>query len=161
MFGDWSLFTTFLYVLGLVLLLIEGMLPGFGIAGITGLVLIITCIVLITNSVFQALLLVIATIAIVFLVLIVLYKLGVGGKYLKYVVLGTEQKNEEGYKSTEDYSDFLGKKGTVITTLRPSGMVDIDGQKVDVVSEGDFIEKGQNVIVTKIEGSRIIVKKIN
>ena len=67
---------------------------------------------------------------------------------------------EQGYVSSVDYSQYLNKEGIVLTELRPSGSVEIDGVPVDVVSEGKFISKGEKVRVVKIEGMRIIVRKI-
>jgi len=46
------------------------------------------------------------------------------------------------------------------TVLRPSGIVNFDGIKLDVVSEGEFIQPGSKVKIIKVEGRRIVVKKI-
>ncbi|MGE5632472.1 MAG: NfeD family protein [Caulobacteraceae bacterium] len=159
MFGDWSLFRAFLYVMGLVLLLVEAMMPGFGVAGISGVILVLVSIVLISSSFYQAILILVGTTAIIALLVIALYKMGYGKGYIKSLVLKTEQKNSEGYVSNQDYKNLLGMKGTVITPLRSAGTVLIDGKRVDAVSEGEFIEKNQEVEVIKIEGSRIVVRK--
>ena len=55
---------------------------------------------------------------------------------------------------------FLGREGTAITALRPTGLGEFDGVRLNVVSEGDFIENGTKIRVTQIEGSRIVVKKV-
>lgn len=160
MFGDWSLLTAFLYVVGLVLLMIEALMPGFGAAGISGVVLVIISIVMISSSFYQAILLLIGTILVAVLLVIALYRLGYGKRFVKSMILNTEQKNEEGYVSSKGYEKYLGKHGTVITPLRSAGTVLIDGKRVDAVSEAEFIEKDTEVEVIKIEGSRIIVKRI-
>lgn len=160
MFGDWSLLTTFLYVAGLVLLLVEAMIPGFGVAGISGVVLVLTSIVLISSSFYQAMLILIGTIAIAILLIVALYKLGYGKGYIKSMILSTEQKNEEGYVSGKDNEKYLGMRGTVITPLRSAGTVLIDGKRIDAVSEAEFIDKDTEVEVIKIEGSRIVVKRV-
>lgn len=160
MFGDWSLLTAFLYVSGLVLLLVEAMIPGFGVAGISGIVLVLISIVMISSSFYQAMLILIGTIAIAILLIVSLYKLGYGKGYIKSMILSTEQKNEEGYVSAKDNEKYLGMRGTVITPLRSAGTVLIDGTRIDAVSEGEFIEKDMEVEVIKIEGSRIVVKRI-
>jgi membrane-bound serine protease (ClpP class) len=54
---------------------------------------------------------------------------------------------------------LLGKEGSALTALRPAGTVVIDGRKVDVVSEGDFISPGDPIIVVREEGLRILVRK--
>jgi len=160
MFGDWNLFRAFLYVMGLVLLLVEAMMPGFGVAGTSGVILVLVSIVLISNSFYQAVLILVATTSVIALIVIALYKLGYGRGFIKSLVLKTEQKNEEGYVSTQNYEKLKGMKGVALTPLRSSGSVEIDGQKIDAVSEGEYIDKGKEVEVIKVEGSRIVVKEI-
>lgn len=59
----------------------------------------------------------------------------------------------------EKLSEYLGKEGVALTDLRPSGTIRINGNRIDVVSRGDYIDKGEAVIVIKVEGSRVVVKK--
>lgn len=155
-----NLFTVFLFVLGLVLLLVEAMFPGFGIAGISGTIVVIVSIIMISNSIIQGLLLLIGTVAVFALLLIVLIKLGWAKKYLKFFVLNTEQKNEEGYVSKEKYTSYIGKSGIAVTPLRSAGTVLIDSVKLDAVSEGEFIDKGAAIEVFRVEGSNIYVREI-
>ena len=56
--------------------------------------------------------------------------------------------------------ELLGQTGTTLTTLRPAGTAVINGKRVDVVSEGAFIEKGKNVKVVDLEGLRVVVRGI-
>jgi membrane-bound serine protease (ClpP class) len=160
LYQGFNLFTVFLYVLGLILLMAEAIFPGFGVAGITGIVIVIASIVMISSNVIQGLLIIIATVAIVALLLIVLIKLGWAKKYIKFFVLNTEQKNEEGYISNDKYTSYIGKRGIVLTPLRLSGTIMIDSVKLDVVSEGKFIDKDAIVEVLRTEGSSIIVREI-
>ena len=155
-----NLFTVFLYVLGLILLLVEAMFPGFGIAGTTGIILVIASIVMISSSVIQGLLIIIGTAAIVALLLVALIKLGWAKKYVKYFVLKTEQSSKDGYISNNQYAKYIGKRGIVITPLRVAGTIMIDDVKLDVVSEGGFISKGAVVEVLKTDGSGIFVREI-
>ena len=67
---------------------------------------------------------------------------------------------DAGYRSAEDMQVFLGREGTATTALRPTGLGEFDGVRLNVVSEGDFIENGTKIRVTQIEGSRIVVKKV-
>ena len=160
MFGDWGLLTAFLYVTGMVLLMIEALMPGFGVAGISGIVLVLASIVMISSSFFQAILLLAGTTAIAVILVVALYRMGYGKRFVKSMILNTEQKNEEGYVSTKGYEKYLGMRGTVATPLRSAGTVIIDGNKIDAVSEAEFIDKGIEVEVIKIEGGRIVVKRI-
>ncbi len=54
---------------------------------------------------------------------------------------------------------FLGKNGLAATVLRPAGSALINGEKVDVVTEGEFIESGTPVEVVRIEGVRVVVRR--
>lgn len=159
MFGDWTILTILLYVFGLLLLTVEGLMPGFGVAGITGIICVVISIALITSSLYEALLLIIATIAVFATILVVLYRLGYGSKYLKFLILDAEQKKEDGYISSKKELSYKGKIGVADTPLRPSGVAVIDGNRVNVQSQGEFIQKGSKIIVTEIDGMKIIVKK--
>ncbi len=54
---------------------------------------------------------------------------------------------------------LVGKRGTSVTTLRPAGRVDIGGTLHEVTTEGDYLDRGQAVVVHKVEGTRVIVRK--
>jgi membrane-bound serine protease (ClpP class) len=56
--------------------------------------------------------------------------------------------------------ELLNGTGTALTQLRPSGIADINGQRVDVVTEGDLIERGAQLKVVAVEGARIVVRAI-
>jgi membrane-bound serine protease (ClpP class) len=65
-----------------------------------------------------------------------------------------------GYVSApESDHRWLGRTGTALSPLRPAGIADIDGARVDVVSDGDFIEAGTPILVTRVDGNRIVVRR--
>ena len=160
MFGDWTTLSIFLYVLGLLLLMIEGAIPGFGLPGITGIICVTISIALITSNLYEALLLIIITTLLFISAIVLLYKLGYVSKYLKFLVLNTEQKKEEGYISQRLDNSYVGKTGVAETILRPAGIVNIDDKRVSAQSQGGFIESGANVVVTEVADMKIIVKKL-
>ena len=55
---------------------------------------------------------------------------------------------------------LVGKEGAAVTTLRPAGSIDIDGRIVDVVSDGDYVERGAKVRVTEVKGQRVVVMEV-
>jgi membrane-bound serine protease (ClpP class) len=76
------------------------------------------------------------------------------------LVLEAEMGAEQGYTSPpESDRRQFGRTGTALSPLRPAGVADIDGVRVDVVSEGDFIEAGAAIEVTRVEGNRVVVRK--
>lgn len=69
------------------------------------------------------------------------------------------RKSEGVVSYDEALTDLAGKEGVSLTNLRPSGTARIDGKRIDVVTRGDYIEKGETVSVLKVEGSRVVVGK--
>jgi len=66
---------------------------------------------------------------------------------------------QEGVTSQDkDLQELIGKTGTVINDLRPAGKAIIDNKRLDVVSEGDYIDKDATIIVSSVDGNRIVVK---
>jgi len=55
-------------------------------------------------------------------------------------------------------ADYLGKEGTATSDLRPAGRAEIAGKRVDVVSRGEYIDKGSAIVVTAVTGNQIIVR---
>lgn len=56
-------------------------------------------------------------------------------------------------------AELLGKTGMALTALRPSGVAKLDGRRVDVVAESNFIDSGEAVSVVTVEGNRVVVRK--
>lgn len=76
------------------------------------------------------------------------------------LILDTELPAEAGYASTPNSDrQWLHKSGTTISALRPAGIAEIDGERVDVVSDGEFIDPGENIIVARVDGNRIVVRR--
>lgn len=150
-----------LFIVGMALITIELFVPGLGIFGGLGLVALILCIVFQAKTLLEGLILfLIISVLIFVLALIVARSFRKGFLYRSSLVLKNNADKDEGYISNEDYSHLVGKQGVSLTPLRPSGMVDINGERADVVTDGEFIKRGEKVVVTKVSGRRIIVKKV-
>jgi membrane-bound serine protease (ClpP class) len=54
---------------------------------------------------------------------------------------------------------WLGRQGRALSVLRPAGIADIDGERVDVVSDGELIEPGERIEVTRVDGNRVVVRR--
>jgi membrane-bound serine protease (ClpP class) len=145
-------------VIGTLLLIIECFLPGLGIAGISGIILSILGIVGLAQFMgVYVLFVVLLIVAIVITVITVFAKSAHSGK--NPLVLSTKADKESGFSANEDCSELINKSGEAITGLRPAGIALIEGERYDVVTDGDFIEVGEQVFVTQVQGRRIIVKK--
>jgi membrane-bound serine protease (ClpP class) len=78
------------------------------------------------------------------------------------LVLETELTAREGFASPPERDRaWLGKRGTAASTLRPSGIADLEGERVDVVSDGEFIDAGEPITVVRVDGNRIVVRRLN
>ena len=79
---------------------------------------------------------------------------------LDELVLDERQQNRNGYTSVVDKSRFLGAIGVCVTDLRPAGTITVEGEPVDVVTEGNFVKAGDIVKVINVDGSRVLVRQI-
>jgi membrane-bound serine protease (ClpP class) len=76
------------------------------------------------------------------------------------LVLETDITADRGYVSSpESDRRWLGRTGTAISPLRPAGIAEFDGTRVDVVSDGDFVDAGSTIEATRVDGNRIVVRR--
>lgn len=139
--------------LGYVLLVFEFCIPGFGVPGIMGSILAVLGIITLQPTPMQALIVVAVYVALLALALGVCLRSAAKGRISKSrLVLKNEPRAEKPASA-----DLTGRTGTACTALRPSGIAEIDGARINVVTEGDFIESGAQIRVTRSEGNRIVV----
>ena len=156
------------FLLGLLLLLVEiFVIPGFGIAGISGIVLIVggLTLSLLGNQDFdfqqvsaadsgRAALTVLLGLGIGFaLILWLSHKIGSKGP-LRRMALNTDLGEAI---SSPTHQELIGKEGIAQTVLRPSGKVWIEGKVYDGISESGFVEKGEPIVVVKSENAQLYV----
>lgn len=150
-------------VAGLALLIVEMFMPGFGIPGISGIVLLLISAVLlwIQAGPLAALALVVVIVALVAILLSITLKSASSGRLSKSpIILHNSERPEDGYVAAGDMSVFIGREGETQTILRPAGIADFDGVRLNVVSDGSFIPQGAKIRIERVEGSRVVVKQI-
>lgn len=148
-------------LLGFMAIFIEIFVPAGGMIGLGGFVLMLISVVFAYKDygnlagTLMLLLVVVGTPAAVLGAFKVFPKTYIG----KRLILQQSQQQEDGYTSytSEKYADLLGREGTTLTMLRPSGMARFDDRKFSVVTEGELIQPGRKIKVTAVEGSRIVV----
>lgn len=160
-----------IFLAGLVLILLEiFVIPGFGVTGILGILLVLASFVLSLlprlegigfEEALHSITLVGISFIIAFVLVIPIIKLVPKTRTFQRLILDTSEKTAEGFRSTpESYEQFLGAEGVALSTLRPAGIGLFDGQRLNIVAEGDFIEPNQKIKIIKVEGYKIVVKKI-
>lgn len=149
-----------LFIAGIVLMLLEMFVPSFGILGILGLLALSSGIVLAAYNSGQAL----TSLGIAFLGALIV--LAIAFRYLKHrgvwnkFILKDEFKSESGYTTSASKEHLIGKTGTALTVLRPSGTALIDDERIDVVTNGEYIEPSRPIKVVQVEGTRVVVREL-
>jgi len=163
-----------LFLLGGVLLALElFVIPGFGIAGVSGILLILASLFLALikhpvpktpvdiSRLLEATYVVAASLVATFLMATLSFRFMPKFPLLSKLILTSEEKREKGFRSAPvELEKFIGKQGTTLTMLRPVGKAQFGDTILDVVSEGELIEKGRQVKVIKVEGNRIVVSEV-
>ena len=155
-----SIFVLLLFIGGISLIGLEMFIPG-GIVGTVGIITVIYAIIYINKSTYH-----IAFILVISLILATIQfyvNRNVFHKrltLLNRLVLNDSISTEDGYVASESRLELIGKKLQAYTDLRPAGVAVLGNEKLDVVTDGDFIEKGNEVEIIRVEGMRIVVKKI-
>lgn len=145
-------------VAGCALLCFECFIPGFGIAGITGTLLCLFGIIALVPYIGWYVIFVIMLIVLIVLAVIYFFARSADQGWNPFI-LNAKSSKEEGFSANDDNTDLIGKSGIAITDLRPSGIAEIDGKRIDVVTDGAFIKKETKVFVSDIQGRRIIVNE--
>ena len=154
----------FLIGLGILLLFIEIiLLPGFGAAGVPGILLIGLGVGLVwLSSGWETALMYAGGVVIVTIPIAILgLWLAPRTKFGKSFILEAAEKSADGFQApSQNLVNLVGKTGQAITPLRPAGAALIDGQRVDVVTGGEFIETDAEVEVIVVEGNRVVVRRL-
>ena len=148
-------------------------LPGFGVAGISGIVLIIVALVFagidhfsfrflgdFVRPLVRSLFLVVSA-SLVSLLMSMWLGAKLFGSRRWAFALHAEQKPEDGYVGVDlSVREEIGKQGIAVTDLRPAGKVEVGGEVYDAVSLlGDYIEKGNRVMIKKYQAGQVYVVK--
>ena len=165
-----------IFIVGIILLAVElFVIPGFGVAGVAGIIFIIGGLALSlvgnigfdfslvpTSNMIQSFSTVIISITIAFPICIWLGKKMFTNKtFAPKLALVAEQKATEGYTvSLPEFDNLVGKEGIAETILRPSGKVRVENDIYDAVAQISYIEKGEKVKVVEHENSNLVVTKV-
>ena len=157
------LFLTGLFFIGLIAIIVEFFVPAAGIIGIIGGGCIIGSVVMayldygiLTGSVFLLG-------ALILTPLLIMSYFRIFPKTIigKKLILNANQSRESGFTSftQEKYRDLEGSSGIVIKDLKPTGIVEIEGQRFNALTNGEYLDSDSRIQVFKVEGNRVFVKK--
>jgi len=153
---------------GLLMILLEVLvIPGFGVAGISGFLMIaysfFTMLIgdyplpedlnIAIRSMSYSIVLMIA-------LGILFFKALTRSDYYKKFIPVDGQSSAKGYSVSRGYGNLIGQIGQCVTILRPSGRVEINGKVYQAISAGEFVEAGETVLVSGTEENQIVVKKV-
>jgi membrane-bound serine protease (ClpP class) len=162
-----------LFVVGLGLLVVEVfVLPGFGVAGVTGIVCIFAALLLTlvglplevtlsTGAYAEPLTRVLGALVVTMLLMLVAARYLPRTRHGQRLVLGAATDKGGGFVSAPEPTRLLGAEGVAETDLRPVGVGRFGDERIDVVSEGVLIARGTRLRVVQVEGARVVVRAID
>lgn len=146
---------------GFVLVVVEMFVPGFGLPGISGIILLVIGVALKARSPLEALIIAAVIILLLCVALSISLRSAAKGRLSRSsLVLSDVLKGDASEVSEVDLRFFIGHKGVTQCALRPAGIAEFDGVKLNVVSDGEFIDSGVKVRVERVEGNRIVVRTL-
>ena len=148
-----------LIVLGLVLIVVEVyVVPGFNVVGLFGFLSIIFGIgyTFTTHGLTGGIVATIGTLGVGAALFYVLWRSGAWNRFVLTTSLGPDRTLTESSEQTR--SRYLGRSGVAVTPLRPAGVALIDGERLEVATEGEFIAAGSRVRVVAMDRRRFFVR---
>ena len=148
------------FLAGFGLLLAEAFMPGFGIAGILGVVLEVLAIysVWLHYGLAPALIFTLVVLALIGLTVFLSYRSAMKGRLSKSDLVLKDAQHPESGQVRKTLAPYVGHEGTAVTPLRPAGWIEVDGVRISAASGGEFLEKGTRVCVTGTEGDHVMVR---
>jgi membrane-bound serine protease (ClpP class) len=159
--GPTAVATIICLVITLVMFVIELFTPGVGVAGATGLLSLIAVVVMQLGwgNPRVALYIIAIALLLIFLGLVWVIRSFQKGRLSKSFLVNRDHSNGTSVPEVAAAKEeLIGKTGVAITTLRPAGIAEIEGRRVDVATAGEFIQKGATVTVIQAQGMHIRVR---
>ena len=158
----WIILAIFLFLLCTILLVAEVFVPSFGLITLCALASLIGGIsIFFKLSPAAGWIGIIVAVVMIPATLVFAYKIFPKTKFGKTVSLdGPKKTRGEGVPDAEQLEALLGKQAAVISPLRPVGMCDFAGTRLECVTESGYVEKGKTVEVIKVEGTQLTVRQI-
>jgi membrane-bound serine protease (ClpP class) len=156
----WLLFAVFLYLACAGLILAEVFIPSAGILGILSLVCLVGGVaIFFHHSMLAGLVGVIVALVMVPLLLVLAYRILPRTRFGRQVILAPPVRERgDAIADTPELTQLLGQTGQVLSTMRPVGMCDFNGRRLEAVAESGYVPKGKMVKVMRVEGTQVTVR---
>ena len=149
-----------LFFLGIGLIIVEFFVPD-GIVGGLGVVSIIAALFLSTPNVTQLSYSILIALIVTIAFAVFLYRrIGLEKGIFKHIILSDKETPDRGYTASDHREELVGQIGVAITPLRPSGTAIVNGERLDVVTEGGFIMRDAQIKILSVAGSRVVVSEV-
>lgn len=162
-----------LFGAGIILIMLEVfVIPGFGVAGVLGLIFTLGSLMLITlnndmfdfsfvadGDIFISMITVIAGLFGAVIVMVAFGSRFIKSNMFKRIALADVQEKSQGFTSSFNSDSLVGKKGVTYTVLRPSGKIEIEGTIYDAYTRGNYIGEKVKIEVISAEGTSLKVKE--
>ena len=160
--GWWLIFAVFLYFACAVLIVAEVFVPSGGLISICALACLIGgTVIFFQHSNTAGWIGIIIALVMIPSVLVIAYKIFPKTRFGKSVTLSPPDRQQgDAVPDAAELKDLLGAVGVVLTPLRPVGMCDFSGRRVECVAEGRYVEKGGNVKVIKVQSTQVTVRLV-
>ncbi len=158
----WLVFAVFLYLASGALIIAEIFIPSGGLISICSMACLIGgLMIFFQHSTMVGIIGIGVAIVMIPSVLIIAYRMFPKTKFGKSVTLTPPQRPAgDAIPDTGELKDLLGDTGTVISPLRPVGMCDFEGHRVECVAEGGYVDKDKKIVVIDVESTQVTVRVI-
>lgn len=146
---------------GFGLLLAEAFMPGFGIAGILGIIMELLAVYSVWRAfgLVPAVCFTLLVLALIGLTVFFSYRSAMKGRLSKSELVLKESENPQGENVLDALRAMTGREAVTATPLRPAGQIELEGRRYNAASGGEFLEKGTRVLVTGAEGDHLTVRR--
>ncbi|MFZ3588167.1 NfeD family protein [Bacillus sp. DJP31] len=150
----------FLYISGLLFVFIDGKFINDGTIAVIGLIMMITAVIIPAPTIIYGVVSAFGLLMGAALAPLLLKKFP-SRKMWSKMALKDRLTSEEGYNSVNStFPALVGEKGKAITPFRPVGTIEINGKHFSAVTDGEWVDSGVDIIVVKVDGTKIVIKKV-
>ena len=146
------------FVIGSGLIIVEAFIPGFGVAGISGIILEIIALrcCWLRYGTTPTLLALAGVLLLIGIAVFISYRSAKSGRLSRSHLVLNDTETPAGEVKPDSW---IGMEGVAVTALRPAGTIEINGTRLNAASSGDFVEKGTAVLVTGTEGDHYVIRR--